>query len=83
MLLLRNKKNIFCYTLLTKGLRLDINDIKETPTDMAQCLLNLCILMDSFWFDTINLGWSIVHISRAVRLVFRKKILLSDDLFLP
>ena len=28
------------------------------------CLvITLCILMDSsFWFDTINLGWSIVHI---------------------
>ena len=25
--------------------------------------LTLCILMDfSFWFDTINLGWSVVHI---------------------
>ena len=26
-------------------------------------LLTLCILMDSsYWFDTINLGWSIVYV---------------------
>ena len=38
-----------------------------------RALLNLCILMDSsFWFDTINLGKSIVHI--YVRLKFSKNI---------
>ena len=31
--------------------------------DVEGSLLTLCILMDSsFWFETINLGWSIVYI---------------------
>ena len=43
-----------------------------------------CILMDSsFWFDTISLGQSIVHILGCKVIVFLKKycILLSEDLF--
>ena len=37
----------------------------------------------SFWHDTINLGWSIVYISRGVSLLFSNNIVffLSEDLF--
>ena len=43
----------------------------------------LCILMDpSIWFDTINLGLSIVHTKGCqVIIVFLNCILLSKDLF--
>ena len=45
--------------------------------------LTLCILMDSsFWFDTINLGKSIVHIEGCQVKIFKNYcILCSEDLF--
>ena len=73
---------------LTRAIKPNVTLCQEGLATSVQILCfpkyTFCILMDSsFWFDTLNLGLSSVHIYVCQVILFKKDcILLSDDHYL-